>query len=155
MADLTSSATLRFWNLDLCHIRKWVLDNSAAQSIYRGQPMIIDQSEDTVYLRGFVDATTVAATDIFVGIALENKTVATTDTETDNMIEVLQYGLCGFKSTVFTNADVGDTVYMSDSATLSATVGDNPVLGILSHVEDGYAYVMINPQGAPTICSGA
>lgn len=155
MADLTAAAPLRFHNLEQCLIRKWVLDNSAAQSIYRGQPMIIDQSEDTVYLRGFVDATTVAATDIFVGIALENKAVATTDTETANKIDVLMHGLVGFKSTVYTDADVGDTVYMSDSATLSATVADNPQIGILAFVEDGYAYVMINPQGAPTICAGA
>lgn len=155
MADLSAAAPLRFHNLDACRIRKWVLDNSAAQSIYRGQPMIIDQSEDTVYLRGFVDATTVAATDIFVGIALENKAVATTHTETNNVIEVLETGLVGFKSAVYTNADVGDTVYMSDSATLSATVGDNPQIGTLAYVEDGYAWVMINPTGAPTICSGA
>lgn len=155
MADLTKAAPLRFWNMDLCHIRKWVLDNSAAQNVYRGQPMIIDQSEDTVYLRGFVDATVVAATDIFVGIALENATVTTADTETDNKIEVLMSGLVGFKSTVYTDADVGDTVYMSDSSTLSATVGDNPQIGTLAFVEDGYAYVMINPTGAPTICTGA
>lgn len=155
MADLTAAAPLRFPDLGKCHIRRWVLDNSAAQSVYKGQPMIIDQSEDTVYLRGFVDATVVAATDIFVGIALEDKAVATTDTETDNKISVLISGLCGFKSAVYTNADVGDTVYMSDSATLSATVGDNPQIGTLEYVEDGFAYVMINPTGAPTICSGA
>lgn len=155
MADLTAAAPLRFHNLDDCRVRRWVLDNSAAQSVYKGQPMIIDQSADTVYLRGFVDATVVAATDIFVGIALENAAVATTDTETDNKILVLEHGLVGFKSTVYTDADVGDTVYMSDSATLSSTVGDNPQIGTLAYVEDGYAYVMINPTGAPTICTGA
>lgn len=151
MADLTAAAPLRFWGEP--RTEKWVLDNSAAQSIYKGQPMIIDQSADTVYVRGFVDATVVAATDIFVGIAAENATVATTDTETDNKIEVYVWPtIIGFKSTVFTDADVGDTVYMSDSATLSATVGDNPQIGKLNRVEDGYAYVqLITPQ----ICTGA
>lgn len=155
MADLTAAAPLRFHNLEQCHIRKWVLDNSTAQSIYRGQPMILDINVDTVYARGFVDATTVAADDIFLGIALENATVATTDTETDNKIQILMHGLVGFKSSVYTDADVGDTVYMSDSATLSATAGDNPEIGKLVYVEDGYAYVMINPTGGPTICTGA
>jgi hypothetical protein len=154
MADLTAAAPLRFHNLEQCHIRSWTLDSSAAQSVYRGQPMIIDQSEDTVNVRGFVDATTVAATDIFVGIALENKTVLIGAAETAK-VQLVMHGLVGFKSAVFTDADVGDTVYMSDSATLSATVGDNPQLGVLAYVEDGYAYVMINPNGAPTICSGA
>ena len=151
MADLTANAPLRF--LGEAKSEKWVLDNSAAQHIYKGQPMIIDQSADTVYPRGFLDATTVAATDIFVGIAAEEKTVATTDTETDNEIEIYSWPtIMGFKSTVFTDADVGDTVYMSDSGTLSATAADNPQIGKLHRVLNGYAYVqLITPQ----ICTGA
>lgn len=151
MADLTASANLRF--LGEIATEEWVLDNSAAQSIYKGQPMIIDQSEDTVYLRGFVDATTVAATDIFVGIAAEDKTVATTDTETANKIKVyVEPTIVGFKSAVFSDADVGDTVYMSDSGTLSSTAADNPMIGKLIRVLDGYAFVRLS---SPTICTGA
>lgn len=151
MADLTRDAPLRIWGEG--HTERWTLDNSAAQTIYKGQPMIIDQSEDTVYLRGFVDATVVAATDIFVGIAAEGKTVATSDTETDNEIEVYVWPtILGFKSSVYTDADVGDTVYMSDSGTLSATVGDNPQIGKLHRVVDGYAYVQII---SPQVCTGA
>lgn len=86
MADLTANAYLKIQGE--AHTERWVLDNSAAQTIYKGQPMIIDQSEDTVYPRGFVDATTVAATDIFIGIAAEGATVATSDTETDNEIDI-------------------------------------------------------------------
>lgn len=151
MADLSKNAPLRFRGQ--VYTEKWVLDNSAAQHVYKGQPMIIDQSEDTVYPRGFVDATTVAATDIFVGIAAEEKEVAATDTEVDNEIEIIvEPTIVGFASAVFTDADVGDTVYMSDSATLSATVGDNPQIGKLVRVEDGYAYVRLS---TPTICAGA
>ena len=78
MADLTANATLRIWGN--AFTEKWVLDNSAAQTIYTGHPMIMDLSEDTVYARGFLDATVVDAADIFLGIAAEPKTVATTDT---------------------------------------------------------------------------
>ena len=151
MADLPADAPLRIWGE--AHSEKWTLDNSAAQTIYKGHPMIIDQSEDTVYPRGFLDATVVAATDIFVGIAAEGATVATTDTETDNEIELYVWPtILGFKSAVYTDADVGDTVYMSDSATLSSTAGDNPQIGKLHRVRDGYAYVQII---SPQICSGA
>ena len=152
MADLTANAPLRV--LGDAFTEEWTLDNSAAQTIYKGQPMIIDQSEDTVYLRGFVDATVVAATDIFVGIAAEGpKAVATTDTETNNVIKVYVWPtIVGFKSAVFTDADARDTVYMSDSGTLSATVADNPMLGKLHRVMDGYAYVQLS---TPTVCSGA
>jgi len=151
MTDLTANAPLRI--LGEAHIEQWVLDNSAAQTIYKGQPMIIDQSEDTVNLRGYVDATVVAATDVFMGIAAEDASVATTDTETDNDINVYVYPtIVGFKSAVFTNADCGKTVYMSDSATLSETAGDNPQIGKLHRVIDGYAFVELT---SPQICTGA
>ena len=151
MADLTQDAYIKIWGE--AYTDRWVLDNSAAQTVYRGQPMILDLSADTVYLRGFVDATTVAATDIFVGIAAEGATVATTDTETDNEINIyIQPTIVGFPGSVFTDADVGDPVYMSDSATLSATVGDNPVLGTLVRVRDGFQYVRL---ASPAICTGA
>jgi len=152
MADLTKNAPLRIMGEGYTEV--WVLDNSAAQTVYKGQPMIIDQSEDTVYLRGFVDATVVVATDIFVGIAAEGPiAVATTDTEVNNVVKVwVEPTIVGFKSAVFTNADVGDTVYMSDSATLSATAADNPQIGKLTQVLDGYAWVRLS---SPTICAGA
>lgn len=151
MADLTANAPLRF--LGEVFVDEWTLDNSAAQTIYKGHPMILDISEDTVYVRGFVDATTVAADDIFIGIAAESKTVATTDTETDNKIKIyVEPTIVGFKSTVYTDADVGDTVYMSDSATLSATAGDNPMLGKLVRVLNGYAFVRLS---TPTVTTGA
>lgn len=151
MADLTADNYLRVWGT--LHTEKWVLDNSAAQTVYKGQPVIIDQSEDTVYGRGFVDATTVAATDIFVGIANEGAVVATTDTEADNEIELIVYPtILGFPGSVFTDADVGDTVYMSDSGTLSATAADNPQIGKLHRVQDGFQFVQIE---SPVICAGA
>lgn len=152
MADLTKNAPLR--TMGEGYTEEWVLDNSAAQTVYKGQPCIIDQSEDTIYLRGFVDATVVAPTDIFVGIAAEGPiAVATADTEVNNKIKVwVEPTIVGFKSTVFTNADVGDTVYMSDSGTLSATVADNPMIGKLTQVLDGFAWVRLS---SPTICAGA
>jgi len=77
--------------------------------------------------------------------------VATTDTETDNEIEIYTWpSIVGFQSAVFTDADVGDTVYMSDSGTLSATPDDNPQIGKLHRVVDGYAYVQIV---SPQICA--
>lgn len=151
MADLTKDAYLKIWGE--AYTDEWVLDNSAAQTIYKGQPMIIDIGTDTVYLRGFVDATTVVATDIFIGIAAEGATVATTDTETDNVIEIyIEPTIVGFPGSVFTDADVGDTIYMSDSATLSATAADNPVLGTLVRVKDGFQYVRL---ASPAVCTGA
>lgn len=152
MADLTQNAYIKIWGEAYTDV--WVLDNSAAQTVYKGAPIILDQSEDTVYVRGFVDATTVAATNAFVGIAADGPhTVATTDTEADNKVTVyIGPTVVGFPGSVFTDADVGDPVYMSDSATLSTTAADNPVLGNLVRVRDGFQYVRLT---SPAICTGA
>lgn len=155
MADLTAAAPLRFDARVEPKTIRWGVDSSTAQTIYKGQPMILDITTDTLYLTPFVDSVVVAADDIFIGIAAENKSVASGASEaTDsNKLEVYVWPtIIGFKSTVFTNADVGDPVRMSDSGTLSATVGDNPEIGKLDHVEDGYAYVQLV---TPYICVGA
>jgi hypothetical protein len=153
MADLSKSAPLRFNSNDVI-VRKWILDNSAAQTVYKGQPMIIDVSEDTVYARVYKDSVTlVDATDVFLGVALEPKSVATTDTETDNEIEILLTGLVGFKNSSLTDADAGKVISMADSGTIAAAEGDATHLeiGRLVYCEDGYAFVMINPGGYPMI----
>lgn len=151
MADLTADAYIKI--LGEKHRELWQLDSSGAQTIYRGQPLIIDQDADTVNLTGFVDSVTVAATDVFIGIADEGLAVAAGDLEANRRIQVLVGPtIVGFKSAVFTNADLGATVYMSDSGTLSTTAADNPQIGKLHRVEDGYAYVeLVSPQ----ICTGA
>lgn len=150
MADLTADAPLRVWGK--AHTDKWTLDTSSAQTIYKGHPMILDINVDTVNAIGFLDAMTVAADDIFLGIAAEGAVVASAAAETTEVEIYVWPTILGFKSAVFTDADVGDTVYMSDSATLSATAADNPEIGRLFRVKDGYAYVRLD---TPKITTGA
>ncbi|MCC6192048.1 MAG: hypothetical protein IT318_23715 [Anaerolineales bacterium] len=151
MADLTANAYLRF--LGEIYQELWNLDSSVANHPYRGSPMIIDQSADTVNLTAYVDAVVVAATDVFIGIAAEELNVASGAVEANSRIQVIVGPtIVGFQSAVFTNADLGATVYMSDSGVLSTTAADNPQIGKLHRVEDGYAYVeLVTPQ----VCAGA
>jgi len=148
MTDLSRNAPLRFRRDTDMKPEKWVLDNSAAQTVYRGAPMIIDASEDTVYPRIFTSSVTLASSDIFVGIANEYVAVAMSDTETDNEIELIcGDSEVGFLSSVFTDADVGDTVYFDDSGTLTGTSAANCDIGKLVRVDNGYAYVRLTaPQ---------
>jgi hypothetical protein len=151
MADLTAAAYLKIWGE--AYTDKWILTTSSAQTIYKGQPMYLDITADTVYVLGFLDAQTVAADDIFIGIAAENvPTVASGATENTEVTVYMEPTIVGFPGAVFTDADVGDTMYMSDSATLSATAGDNPEIGKLVRVKDGFQYVRLS---SPTICTGA
>lgn len=153
MADLTRNAAPLRFRTEQPFIERWTLDNSAAQNIFYGQPMIVDKSADTKYARGWLAATTlVTASDVFIGIANEPKVVLTTDLETDNEIEVITRGEVGFKSTVFTDSDVGKTIVFTDSGTLAANTeaAARLAIGVLTRVSEGYAYVMLN---APKVMS--
>lgn len=152
MADLTANAPLRFLGATVSE--RFPVDTAYAVHIYKGQPMIIDQSSDAENAMPWVTARVVAATDVCLGIAAEEKVIAAGDTEDDkNFVEVyVGPAVVGFKSTVFTNADLGKTVYMSDSSTLSETSSQNPQIGKLVKVEDGYAYIELT---TPQICAAA
>jgi len=158
MADLSKDRGLRLGPGEH-HIREWVLDNSAAQTVYKGQPMIIDNSEDTVYLRGWIDATALTSSDRFVGInASAQVDVATTDTETDNKVDVIMSGLVGFPTSTVTDADAGEMATMTDSSLVVAGSGagaNNLEIGYVAYVEDSYVYVALNGRcgGAPTLCT--
>ena len=149
MADLSFDANIHV--LGNGKTERWVMDTSTGQTIYKGQPVILSAA-DTVNVRGWVDATVVATTDVCVGIAAEKKTVATGDPETTE-IEVYTFpSIVGFLDATRTNADMGKKVYMSDSATLSLTAAQNPYLGKIFKVEDGYCYVKLY---TPLICVDA
>jgi hypothetical protein len=154
MADLTGNAPLRIWGE--AYVETFHLSSSGAQTIYKGHPMLINQSKDTTKLWHWDDGDeAVAATDVFVGIAAEEKSIESgaSESDIDSEIEVyVQPTIVGFKSSVFDNADLGKTVYMSDSDTLSETAADNPEIGKLHRVRDGYAYVRLS---TPNVCSGA
>jgi hypothetical protein len=151
MADLTANAPLRI--LGEAFMEEWPLDSNAAQTVYKGQPMYTVPGTDPDNLLAFEGADVVAATDVFIGIAAEGATIAAAAVEGSVKIQVYVWPtIVGFKSTVYTNANLGATVYMSDSGTLSATAADNPQIGKLHRVMDGYAFVQID---SPVVCTGA
>jgi hypothetical protein len=142
MADLSANAYLRAWGE--LHTDKFVMDNSAAQEVFEGAPLFIDISEDTSYPRLWDSGETLATGDAFLGFAAEYVNVLTTDTEGDNEIDVIRPpSIVGFKSSSFTRANIGDSMYMSDSATLTTTAGSNLKIGTIHDVRDGWVYVKL------------
>jgi hypothetical protein len=141
MSALDQDANLRI--LGEAYTEAFILDTSGAQTIYKGVPMVIDQNVDTVNVHG-ADGLTLADGDVFMGIAAEGKSVGSGDPETTEIECYVWPTILGFKSAVLTNADCGKDVYMSDSATLTASNGAYPRIGKLFKVADGYAFVALD-----------
>lgn len=151
MADLTADSPIRL--MGEAKTERFKVDTSVARTFYKGQAAIIDQSVDTTHIAQFVDAVVVAVTDVFVGIAAEGKTFALSANEDESWLECyVSPTIVGFPSAVFTDADLGKDVTMSDSGTLSTTTLANPKIGKLHKVRDGYAFVELI---TPNVCSGA
>lgn len=147
MAELSADAVLRIWGP--ATTERFHCDSSGAQTIYKGAPIVIDASADTLYAHTQSGLTLVDG-DVFLGIAAEKHVTASGDSETNEASLVEAYvapTIVGFKSAVFTNADLGKTVYMSDTGTLSASNGAYSLIGTLTRVEDGFAYVRLTSPG--------
>lgn len=146
MADISANQPLRF-RKNTVNEETIVLDNSSAQTIYRGHALVIDQNVDSIYAVLFDSNLTLSTGDVILGIALEGFTVLTADTETDNKIKYATWGsVIGFLMSqfgTFTDADMGDVVYLSDSGTLTVTASTYLKIGVIQKIEDGYVYVRL------------
>lgn len=145
MAAVTADVSMRVYGPEYTH--KFILDSSAAEHGYRGEPLVIDQSLDTVNVTFCHDTTTVhmTATDVFVGVAMEevNNAISVAEDLTHGVNAWIEPTILGWKSAVFTNANIGATVYW-ESGALSTEGTDTPPLGKLMFVEDGYAYIKLS-----------
>ena len=149
MAELTQGRDLSNRRPSALFTERFNVDTSVARSIYRGQPVILDKSVDTVNIVGWVAAVTlVTAVDVFIGIANENITVAAGDLEVTKEIDVITDGEVGFQSAAFTDADVGKTVVFTDSGTLAVGTGSATqcTAGKIARVANGYVYVQLTTR---------
>ncbi len=156
MADLSNDAPLRI--LGEPHTRQFNMDSSGTYKTYKGEGVVIDASVDTTLVHTARSLTLVNG-DVFVGIAAEGHSTTSGDSQSDPASLINLYvgpTIVGFKSTVFTDADLGKAVGMSDTGTLIAWGsgvfnpspltggGAYPRIGRLHRVEDGYAFVQLD-----------
>ena len=157
MAAITADQPLRVYGTP--HTHKFIVDSSIAQTWYKGEAVIIDQSADTVNVTPVHDIThpVVAATDVFMGIAAEGGSfpISTAENLVSAGVEAfVEPTILGFKNnTSLTNASCGLGIYLSEGnqLVLVASAADIPYIGILQYVEDGYAFVKLVTQ----VCTGA
>ena len=157
MTDLSNDAYIKISGEG--KTETFFIDTAIAKTIYKGQPVVLFKSAgDIVNVVGWISGGTydLAATDIFLGIAAEKKTVLVGAVENTEIAVYVSPTIVGFKdaSPVFTNADIGKAVCMSDSATLVAIAGvaNSPQIGVVWRHEDDFTYVKLI---TPFICTGS
>lgn len=149
MANLTQGRDLSLRRPTTLFTEHFNVDTSVARTIYRGGPVILDKSVDTVNIVDWVSSVTlVTAVDIFIGIANETITVAAGDLEATKEIDVITDGEVGFASASFTDADIGKTVIFTDSGTLAVGTGSSTqcTAGKITRVANGYVYVQLTTR---------
>jgi len=145
--DLTKDANLRFKGE--AKTEQFILDTANTVKVYRGQPMLIDQSVDTETATPFLDAITMQATDVFIGIAAEPHSIVAGDPEKEIVNVYVYPTIVGFKmpaSTTFTNEDLGKRMTFSGSGLMATNeaASQNVEIGTCFTVEDGYVYVLLD-----------
>ena len=157
MGAVSTDQPLRVWGQP--YTRKYIMDSSAAQTWYKGEALVIDQTADAVNVTPCHDIThpVVANNDVFIGIAAEGGTFAISTAEalrTTGVEAYVEPTILGFKNnTSLTNASAGLGAYLqnADHVDLVADVADIPYIGIIQFVEDGYVFIKLVTQ----VCTGA
>ena len=149
MANMTASTTRPHkgdtnpWCYGLVNYTDY---QSAAKEYYsyKGAIMMIDTSDVDGYAQPLQSGITVASSDVFLGIALEEVQIKSADTtDGDKEIEVARTGVWGFAKGSLDKTDIGDLAYASDDCTITTTTTNNLWVGQIVDVDDDYVWVDI------------
>lgn len=146
MADMTADLTrktrglIEYWRYPCVGYTTY----TAAYTIYKGQPVVSDDSVADGYAGPAIAAG--ETTDIFLGIAAEQVSITASDlAQGAKEITVAISGIWAFPKASLTVTDIGAPIYMSDTATVTsdADTGGNYWIGYLVDVDDTFAWVNI------------
>ena len=150
MANLTASVTLphkgdlRPWSYGMVGYTDYA-GGSTVYTIYKGSPVCMDVSDVDGYAQPFLSGITAAGDDVFLGVALEEKSVTSADTaQGDKEIAVARGGVWGFPKASLSVTDIGAPIYADDSQVVTSTDTSNLWIGTLVDVDDTYAWVDIS-----------
>lgn len=118
---------------------------NTAFTVFKGAVVMCDVSDTDGYARDMDSGVTVAATDLFLGIAAERQDVTASDTA-DGSKEMTVYvnGTWGFPLNGLAITDLGATIFADDDDLPTATTLANLAIGKLVDVDATYAWVDIS-----------
>ena len=100
------------------------------ETIYKGSIVISDTSANDGYVRALTTGTADAA-DIFVGIAIEEKSILSSESDGDRVVTVAINGHWGFAVGSLAITDLGAPAYASDDDTITTTSSNNQWVGFI------------------------
>jgi len=150
MANMTVSTSRphkgvsKYWNYGLVGYTDYQ-SGSTAYTVYKGAIVMMDVSDVDGYAQPLQSGITVASGDVFLGVALEEVSVASSDTsQADKDVLLARDGVWGFAKGSLAVTDIGDVAYASDDCTITTTDTNNLWVGQIVDVDDTYVWVDIS-----------
>ena len=147
MANMTASTSRRYKGPTYPQVYGCVgytdyQDSAAEYTIYKGAVVIIDVSDVDGYAQPMQSGITAAAGDVFLGVALEEVEITSSDTaQGDVEVLVARDGVWAFAKASLTVTDIGAPIDATDDQVVATSGGI--WIGTLVDVDDTYAWIDI------------
>jgi predicted RecA/RadA family phage recombinase len=151
MANMTASTSRQYkgdpkpWKYRLVGYTDYQ-GGSAAWTAYKGGIAMMDVSDVDGYAQKQISSVAIGAGDVFLGIFMEEVSVAAADAaQGAKTALVARGGIWAFPKQSLSVTDIGAVVYaVDDDGTVSSTSTSHLAIGILIDVDDTCAWVEIN-----------
>lgn len=151
-ADLTRphKGLIEYWQYGLVGYTD-MNAGSVAYTVYKGEPVYIDVDDIDGYGQPYRKWASVAAGDVFLGIATEQASVTSSDTaQGDVEVTVAISGIWAFPVASNAVTDIGAPAYMSDSNVVTNSSTNNLWVGYIVDVDSSYVWVDISKAVSST-----
>lgn len=113
---------------------------STTHTIYKGSIVIMDVSDVDGYAIRHLSTITATDTDVFLGVAMEQVAVTSSDTGDGDLTVEVGNGIFGFPVGSLAVTDIGADAYASDDQTITTT-SSNIWVGKIVWVDGTYVWV--------------
>lgn len=118
---------------------------STAYTVYKGAIMMMDVSDIDGYAQPMLSTITAASGDVFLGVAMEQASVTSSDTsQGDVKVTVATRGIWGFPVASLAVTDIGAPIYATDDDAVQTSSTNALWIGTLVAVDDTYAWIDIS-----------
>lgn len=119
---------------------------STAYTVYKGAVMMFDVDDVDGYAQPMLSSITASAgNDIFLGVAMEQVAVTSSDTANGSLTIEVGNGIFGFPVGSLAVTDIGAPAYASDDQTITTSSSNTLWVGVIRWVDSTYVWVDTRP----------